>query len=69
MDAIKKMKKRLSDELYEQGILPVELAEMTGVTEDTVKRYLSPWLPGGKLELWVKFSEALGYDGLGWMFV
>ena len=66
-ETIKCMKKRLREELYEQGIRPAELAEMVGVGTDTVNRYLSPYLCGGKLEMWLKFSEALGYEGLDWL--
>lgn len=67
MDTIERMKKRLSAELYEQGITPAELAELSGTSLDTVSRYLSPYLPGGKIEIWLMFSKALGYEGLEWL--
>lgn len=67
MDTIERMKKRLSAELYEQGITPAELAEMSGTSKDSVDRYLSPYQPGGKIDIWLLFSKALGYEGLEWL--
>lgn len=67
MDTIERMKKRLSAELYEQGITPAELAKLSGTSKDTVNRYLSPYLPGSKIEIWLLFSKALGYEGLEWL--
>lgn len=69
MNTVKKMKQRLSDELIERSLLPADLAAMAGVKTETVKRYLSPYLSGGKIEMWEKFSTALGYDGLGWLIL
>lgn len=67
MNTIERMKKRLSAELYEQGITPAELAEMSGTSRDSVDRYLSPYQQGGKIEMWLLFSKALGYEGLEWL--
>ena len=69
MDTIKQMKSRLSEELIEQGISRADLAKLSATSLDTVNRYLSPYIPGGNIEIWLKFSKALGYEGLEWLIV
>lgn len=66
---IERMKKRLSEELIKQGMLPADLAKKAGVDRGTVDNYLSPHISYGNIEIWLKFSKALGYEGLEWLIV
>lgn len=68
MDArVKAMKERLQEEMTRRDLTVVDLSVIAGVHIDTVKNYLSPFMPAGKVEIWLLLSDALGHDDLSWL--
>lgn len=68
MDArVKAMKERLQEEMTRRDLTAMDLSVIAGVHTDTVKNYLSPCMPAGKVEIWLLLSDALGHDDLSWL--
>lgn len=66
-DTILTMKRNLAREQERQGVSDYVLAERTGLTRDTLRRYKSLYIGGTKLEIWLMISDALGHTGLDWL--
>ena len=68
VNVIVTMKMRLKRELAERHMSVRKLAAISYIGTQTIVRYTNLNDPtGGKVEIWLALSEALGHEGLEWL--